>query len=79
MELRNWLLRFGCESEEFRVVVASQADWMANSHRGIEDGAAWQHHWHRLAPQSESWHATSSGAVGRRFTAILAAEWREVI
>ena len=31
MELRNWLLRFGCESEEFRVVVASQADWMANS------------------------------------------------
>ena len=31
MELRNWLLRFGCASEEFRVVVASLADWMANS------------------------------------------------
>ena len=31
MELRNWLLRFGCASEELRVVVASLADWMANS------------------------------------------------
>ena len=31
MELRNWLLHFGCASEEFRVVVASLADWMANS------------------------------------------------
>ena len=31
MELRNWLLCFGCVSEEFRVVVASLADWMANS------------------------------------------------
>ena len=31
MELRNWLLRFGCASEEFRVVVASLAKWMANS------------------------------------------------
>ena len=31
MELRNWLLRFGCASEEFRVVVASLADWMAKS------------------------------------------------
>ena len=31
MELRNWLLRFGCASEEFRVVVTSLADWMANS------------------------------------------------
>ena len=30
-ELRNWLLRFGCASEDFRVVVASLADWMANS------------------------------------------------
>ena len=28
MELRNWLLRFGCASEEVRVVVASLADWM---------------------------------------------------
>ena len=31
MDLRNWLLRFGCASEEFRFVVASLADWMANS------------------------------------------------
>ena len=31
MELRNWLLRFECASEELRVVVASLADWMANS------------------------------------------------
>ena len=30
MELRNWLLRFGCASEEFRVVVVSLAYWMAN-------------------------------------------------
>ena len=30
MELRNWLLHFGCASEELRVVVASLADWMAN-------------------------------------------------
>ena len=30
MELHNWLLRFGCLSEEFRVVVASLAEWMAN-------------------------------------------------
>ena len=31
VKLRNWLLRFGCVSEELRVVVASLADWMANS------------------------------------------------
>ena len=31
MELRNWFLRFGCASEELRVVVASLADWMDNS------------------------------------------------
>ena len=31
MELRNWLLCLGCASEELRVVVASLADWMANS------------------------------------------------
>ena len=30
MELINWLLCFGCASEEIRVVVASLADWMAN-------------------------------------------------
>ena len=31
MELRNWLLCFGCASEELRVVIASLSDWMANS------------------------------------------------
>ena len=31
MELRNWLLCFGCASEEFIVVVTSLADWMDNS------------------------------------------------
>ena len=31
MELRNWLLRFGCASEDLRVVVAILADWMTNS------------------------------------------------
>ena len=31
MELQNWLLCFGCASEEFRVVVAILDDWMANS------------------------------------------------
>ena len=30
MELRNWLLCFGCASEEFRVVVSSLPDWMDN-------------------------------------------------
>ena len=31
IELRNWLLHFGCASEELRVVVARLADWMTNS------------------------------------------------
>ena len=31
MELCNWLLCFGCASEELRVVVASLDDWMSNS------------------------------------------------
>ena len=30
MEIRNWLIRFGCASEEFRVVIASMADCMVN-------------------------------------------------
>ena len=46
---------------------------------GIADDAAWQRHWHRLAAQSVSWYAMPSGAVGRLFTAILAAEWRGVL
>ena len=31
IELRNFLLCFGCASEVLRVVVSSLADWMANS------------------------------------------------
>ena len=31
IELRNWLLCFGCLLEELRVVVSSLADWMENS------------------------------------------------
>ena len=46
---------------------------------GIADNAAWQRRWLRLAAQSASWYTTPSGAVGRRFTAILATEWRGVI
>ena len=29
--LGNWLLHFGCASEEFRVVFADMDNWMANS------------------------------------------------
>ena len=46
---------------------------------GIAGDAEWQRRWRRLAAQSDSYYATPSGAVGRRFTAILAAEWREVL
>ena len=31
IELRNWLLCFGCASEKLRVVVARLADWMDKS------------------------------------------------
>ena len=31
IDLRNFLLRFGCASEEFRFVIAGLADWMDNS------------------------------------------------
>ena len=31
MELRNWLIRFGCLPEELRIVVSSLVDWKANS------------------------------------------------
>ena len=46
---------------------------------GIEDKSAWQRRLRRLAAQSASWYATPSGAVGRRFTEILTAEWRGVL
>ena len=53
-------------------------DW-SHLDRVIVDNAAWQRRWHQLAAQSASWYATPSGAVGRRFKAILATEWRGVI
>ena len=31
MELHNWIIHFRCASKQFRVVVASLADWMDNS------------------------------------------------
>ena len=31
MELINWLLHFGCSSEELRVLVSRLSDWVANS------------------------------------------------
>ena len=40
--------------------------------RGIADNALWQRCWRRLVEQLASWYDTPSGAVGRRFTAILA-------
>ena len=47
--------------------------------RGIMDNAVWQRRWRRIAAQSESWYVTPKGAVGSRFTEILAAEWRGVL
>ena len=46
---------------------------------GVADDAIWQRRWRQLAAQSASWYAMPSGAVGRRFTAILDAEWRGVL
>ena len=31
IELRNWILRFGCASEELRIFIARLEDWMDNS------------------------------------------------
>ena len=30
IELRNWILRFRCSSEDLRAIVARLSDWMAN-------------------------------------------------
>ena len=46
---------------------------------GIEDNAAWQRGRHQLDAKTANWYTTPSGAVGRRFTAILAADWRGVL
>ena len=41
--------------------------------RGVVDDAVWQKFWRRLTAQSASWYGTPSGAVRRRFMAILTA------
>ena len=43
---------------------------------GVVDDAVWQQYWCHMAAQSASWYSTTPGAVGCRFVAILAAEWR---
>ena len=30
VELSNWLLCFGCASEDLRVVIVNMSDWVAN-------------------------------------------------
>ena len=45
-----------------------------NLDEGVADDAIWNPRWRRLDTQSASWYVIPSGAVGRRFTAILAAE-----
>ena len=32
VELRNWLIFFGCAMEELRVIIANMADWEVNSY-----------------------------------------------
>ena len=46
---------------------------------GIVDNSIRQRFWRRIAAQSARWYATPYGAVGRRFTAVLAAEWQGVL
>ena len=46
---------------------------------GVADDAIWQCRWHQIAAHSDSWYITPSGAVGRRFTALLAVEWQGVL
>ena len=46
---------------------------------GVTENTIWQRCWRRIATQLASWYTKPYGAVGRRFTAILAAEWRGVI
>ena len=46
--------------------------------RGMYNNAIWQRFWRRLANQSARWYSTPPGAVSRRFTVFLVAEWRGV-
>ena len=44
MDLHNWLLCFGCASEELKVVIINLSDWMANSPSPPESHIV--HLWH---------------------------------
>ena len=46
---------------------------------GDTDNTIWQRRWRRLAAKLASWYAMPTGAVGCRFTAILAVECQGVI
>ena len=43
---------------------------------GVTENILWPRCWRQLAAKSASWYATPTGAVGSRFTAILAVEWQ---
>ena len=45
-------------------------------YRGDRDDAVWQCCWFWLAAQFSRWYARPPGEVGRRFTEVLAVEWR---
>ena len=45
----------------------------------VPDDATCQSFWRRLSAQSASWYSTPPGKVGRRFNAVMAAEWLGVI
>ena len=47
--------------------------------RGVPDNAICHRCWRLLAAQLNIWYATPSVALGRRFMAIMAAEWWEVL
>ena len=54
IELRNCLLRFGCSSEELRVVVARMAGWMDNPPTpGKPIAHKWNVAWWRLIKGQE--------------------------
>ena len=31
LEMKNWIIQFGCDSEELREFIADQVDWLSNS------------------------------------------------
>ena len=53
-------------------------DW-SHLDGGVADNALWQRRLRRIAVKLANWYATPTGALGRRFTAILAAEWQGVL